>query len=133
MTGMNKTSHPSYTTTVLSLPNKKIYLGIYNIGKLLPKCTFVSEADTFYIVAAHSPDNSFMGFVVEHHLNDTVSEDQERKNIALVYGKNEYMWEVSTYFLCSVTLLSLCVFHLEAGLWMCSYVCTCTPTCLIER
>ncbi|PVD38108.1 hypothetical protein C0Q70_00719 [Pomacea canaliculata] len=47
----------------------------------------------FFTMFPHSPDNSFMGFVVEHHLNDTVSEDQERKNIALVYGKNEYMWE----------------------------------------
>ena len=36
-----------------------------------------------------------MGFVVEHHLNDTVSEDHPRRNIAVVYGKNEYMWEVS--------------------------------------
>ena len=37
-----------------------------------------------------------MGFVVEHHLNDTMSEDQPRRNIAVVYGKNEYMWEVSS-------------------------------------
>ncbi|KAL8623887.1 hypothetical protein ACOMHN_050602 [Nucella lapillus] len=50
---------------------------------------------------AHSPDNSFMGFAVEHHQDDTGNEDQvkskfhstERKNIAVVYGKNEYMWE----------------------------------------
>ncbi|KAL8623882.1 hypothetical protein ACOMHN_050597 [Nucella lapillus] len=46
----------------------------------------------FFTMFPHSPDNSFMGFVVEHHLNDTV-DDQERKDIAVVYGKNEYMWE----------------------------------------
>lgn len=47
----------------------------------------------FFTMFPHSPDNSFMGFVVERHLNDTVSIDQPRRDIALVYGKNEYMWE----------------------------------------
>ncbi|XP_076441339.1 alpha-1,6-mannosylglycoprotein 6-beta-N-acetylglucosaminyltransferase A-like [Babylonia areolata] len=47
----------------------------------------------FFTMFPHSPDNSFMGFVVEHHLNDTGAEEQERKDIAVVYGKNEYMWE----------------------------------------
>ncbi|KAK7112831.1 alpha-1,6-mannosylglycoprotein 6-beta-N-acetylglucosaminyltransferase A-like [Littorina saxatilis] len=47
----------------------------------------------FFTMFPHSPDNSFMGFVVEHHLNDTVSDDQPRRDIAVVYGKNEYMWE----------------------------------------
>ena len=49
----------------------------------------------FYFFPAHSPDNSFMGFVVEQHLNDTNVKNIERKNEALVYGKNEYMWEVN--------------------------------------
>ena len=51
--------------------------------------------ETFCVSAAHSPDNSFMGFVVEHHLTHLDLADAPRKNIALVYGKNEYMWDVS--------------------------------------
>ncbi|KAK7507475.1 hypothetical protein BaRGS_00001410 [Batillaria attramentaria] len=47
----------------------------------------------FFTMFPHSPDNSFMGFVVEHHLNESIPEDHKRKDIALVYGKNEYMWE----------------------------------------
>ncbi len=49
-----------------------------------------------YLFAAHSPDNSFMGFVVESHINDTAeTRSIVRKNQALVYGKAEYMWQVS--------------------------------------
>ena len=48
-------------------------------------------------ISAHSPDNSFMGFVVEQHLNDTLAEEIQRTNIAVVYGKNDYMWQVSLY------------------------------------
>lgn len=47
----------------------------------------------FFTMFPHSPDNSFMGFVVEHHLNDSIPEDHKRNNIAVVYGKQEYMWE----------------------------------------
>ena len=46
------------------------------------------------LLAAHSPDNSFMGFVVEQHLNDTTNVEPERKAQAVVYGKSEYMWQV---------------------------------------
>jgi alpha-1,3(6)-mannosylglycoprotein beta-1,6-N-acetyl-glucosaminyltransferase len=42
----------------------------------------------------HSPDNSFMGFVVENHINDTAEiKNIVRKDQALVYGKAEYMWQ----------------------------------------
>ena len=47
-------------------------------------------------ISAHSPDNSFMGFVVENYLNDSVNPEIQRKNQAVVYGKAEYMWQVST-------------------------------------
>lgn len=43
------------------------------------------------IVAAHSPDNSFMGFVVERHINTS---SVTKKNQAVVYGKVENMWNV---------------------------------------
>lgn len=48
-----------------------------------------------YCILAHSPDNSFMGFVVEQHLNDSDVKGIKRENWALVYGKNDYMYEVS--------------------------------------
>jgi len=42
--------------------------------------------------AAHSPDNSFLGFVVgEFKRNATAS---PKKDIAVVYGKEYYMWKV---------------------------------------
>ncbi|KAL5005564.1 hypothetical protein ScPMuIL_016722 [Solemya velum] len=53
----------------------------------------------FFTMFPHSPDNSFMGFVVEQHLNDSVVEDIKRKNQALVYGKNDYMWNGKTEYL----------------------------------
>ena len=49
---------------------------------------------------AHSPDNSFMGFVVERHVETpptlarNISGDLMKKNQAVVYGKAEYMWSV---------------------------------------
>jgi len=49
--------------------------------------------------AAHSPDNSFMGFVVERHVGtqtlNASSSSVVKKNQAVVYGKAEYMWSVS--------------------------------------
>lgn len=47
-------------------------------------------------LVAHTPDNSFMGFVSEE-LGQGLEEDiQEHKepNVAVVYGKQDYMWQV---------------------------------------
>ncbi|GFO13088.1 alpha-1,6-mannosylglycoprotein 6-beta-n-acetylglucosaminyltransferase a [Plakobranchus ocellatus] len=46
----------------------------------------------FFTMFPHSPDNSFMGFVVDRILNDTETSFESKKDIALVYGKNDYMW-----------------------------------------
>ncbi|WAR09940.1 MGT5A-like protein [Mya arenaria] len=46
----------------------------------------------FFTMFPHSPDNSFMGFVVERHLNESNARAIQRSNMALVYGKNDYMW-----------------------------------------
>lgn len=59
----------------------------------------------WYANIAHSPDNSFMGFVVDHYL-DSVNTDvmKAKKDQAVVYGKAEYMWQVGQcqlLFLCS--------------------------------
>ncbi|KAK6165886.1 hypothetical protein SNE40_022707 [Patella caerulea] len=47
----------------------------------------------FFTMFPHSPDNSFMGFVVEQHLNNTDVQSTKRKQQAVVYGKNDYMWK----------------------------------------
>lgn len=48
-------------------------------------------------LAAHTPDNSFMGFVAEE-LNETEKVNIQRNkvnNMAVVYGKEASMWKVS--------------------------------------
>lgn len=51
------------------------------------------QPQQFFTMFPHSPDNSFMGFVVERYLNETNAKDIERGNTAVVYGKNDYMWQ----------------------------------------
>lgn len=53
----------------------------------------------YCVCIAHSPDNSFMGFVVEQHLNDSDVKGIKRENWALIYGKNDYMYEVMICFI----------------------------------
>lgn len=50
----------------------------------------------FFFSAAHTPDNSFMGFVTEE-LNQTERFNIKRdkvNNMAVVYGKEASMWKV---------------------------------------
>ncbi|XP_039264372.2 alpha-1,6-mannosylglycoprotein 6-beta-N-acetylglucosaminyltransferase A-like [Styela clava] len=47
----------------------------------------------FNTMFPHSPDNTFLGFVVEEHLNDTSIQDIKKENIALVYGKRDLFWQ----------------------------------------
>lgn len=50
-----------------------------------------------YSAAAHTPDNSFLGFVVEQHLNASDIkhiDDIKRQNQSLVYGKVDNFWKV---------------------------------------
>ena len=55
-----------------------------------------SDASSFRLTrqfrAAHSPDNSFLGFVVEHKSIDV--EKMTKKPQMLVYGKELDMWKV---------------------------------------
>lgn len=56
-------------------------------------CIYVS----LYFAAAHTPDNSFLGFVVEQHLNASDIkhiDDIKRQNQSLVYGKVDNFWKV---------------------------------------
>lgn len=46
------------------------------------------------LIVAHSPDNSFMGFVIDRHLNDDDYDNVTKKQQAVVYGKDAKMWEV---------------------------------------
>lgn len=49
---------------------------------------------------AHTPDNSFLGFVSEEAMREEVREEELEPNryrkdrIAVVYGKQDYMWQV---------------------------------------
>lgn len=49
---------------------------------------------------AHTPDNSFLGFVSEEAAREEVREEEleldayGKDRIAVVYGKQDYMWQV---------------------------------------
>ena len=43
-------------------------------------------------VVAHTPDNSFLGFVVGEFRRNRMP--LQKENIAVVYGKELYMWKV---------------------------------------
>ncbi|XP_047193426.1 alpha-1,6-mannosylglycoprotein 6-beta-N-acetylglucosaminyltransferase A isoform X2 [Scophthalmus maximus] len=50
----------------------------------------------FYTMFPHTPDNTFLGFVVQHQLSSELSEQlnsTKRRNQALVYGKSSKFWE----------------------------------------
>ncbi|XP_040004991.1 alpha-1,6-mannosylglycoprotein 6-beta-N-acetylglucosaminyltransferase A-like [Xiphias gladius] len=50
----------------------------------------------FYSMFPHTPDNTFLGFVVQHQLNSGETEllkSTKRQNQALVYGKNAKFWK----------------------------------------
>ncbi|XP_068592783.1 alpha-1,6-mannosylglycoprotein 6-beta-N-acetylglucosaminyltransferase A-like [Cebidichthys violaceus] len=50
----------------------------------------------FYTMFPHTPDNTFLGFVVQHHLSAEETEQlnsTRRQNQALVYGKRAKFWE----------------------------------------
>lgn len=52
---------------------------------------------TAHFWSAHTPDNTFLGFVVEPHWSheeNKILESIQRKNQALVYGKRATFWEV---------------------------------------
>uniref|UniRef100_A0A4W6G8U5 alpha-1,6-mannosyl-glycoprotein 6-beta-N-acetylglucosaminyltransferase n=1 Tax=Lates calcarifer TaxID=8187 RepID=A0A4W6G8U5_LATCA len=56
----------------------------------------------FYTMFPHTPDNTFLGFVVQHQLNSEETEQLEstkRKNQALVYGKSATFWKGKEAFL----------------------------------
>ena len=50
--------------------------------------------------AAHTPDNSFLGFVTEDAIKEEMDKVQlepknnRKENMAVVYGKQDYMWQV---------------------------------------
>ncbi|XP_074514289.1 alpha-1,6-mannosylglycoprotein 6-beta-N-acetylglucosaminyltransferase A-like [Sebastes fasciatus] len=50
----------------------------------------------FYTMFPHTPDNTFLGFVVQHQMSSEETEQLKsvgRKNQALVYGKRAKFWE----------------------------------------
>lgn len=55
---------------------------------------------------AHTPDNSFLGFVVGSNLSEAMP--YTKKNIGLVYGKELYMWQVHTVT-CMFGFMNICM------------------------
>ncbi|KAM5153309.1 alpha-1,6-mannosylglycoprotein 6-beta-N-acetylglucosaminyltransferase A [Mantella aurantiaca] len=56
----------------------------------------------FYTMFPHTPDNSFLGFVVEQHLNASDirhMNDIKRQNQSLVYGKVDNFWKDKNTYL----------------------------------
>ena len=46
-----------------------------------------------FLILAHTPDNSLLGFVMNVNLASV--NPTEKENIGVVYGKNLHQWEVS--------------------------------------
>ena len=59
-------------------------------------------------ITAHSPDNTFLGFVTGKKLPKNITAPIKKKT-ALVYGKHYYMWKVSwvKHFACRYVTLFL--------------------------
>ncbi|CAI2725429.1 unnamed protein product [Schistosoma spindalis] len=53
----------------------------------------------FYTFLPHSPDNTFLGFVTELSPFKSKSNQSLSKPIALIYGKQSYMWKDKTNYL----------------------------------
>ncbi|XP_069389486.1 alpha-1,6-mannosylglycoprotein 6-beta-N-acetylglucosaminyltransferase A-like isoform X2 [Paralichthys olivaceus] len=50
----------------------------------------------FYTMFPHTPDNTFLGFVVQHQMSSEITEQlrsTKRRNQALVYGKRGLFWQ----------------------------------------
>ena len=54
----------------------------------------------FLSVVAHSPDNTFLGFVVNAQPPLKTATKTRRKAKALVYGKHYKMWKVREFLTC---------------------------------
>ena len=44
---------------------------------------------------AHTPDNTFIGFVIEKREFSKENQQNKKKNITVVYGKQDKFWAVS--------------------------------------
>uniref|UniRef100_H2YVK9 alpha-1,6-mannosyl-glycoprotein 6-beta-N-acetylglucosaminyltransferase n=1 Tax=Ciona savignyi TaxID=51511 RepID=H2YVK9_CIOSA len=47
----------------------------------------------FNTMFPHTPDNTFLGFVIEKHINSTLAATYKKENISLVYGKLDTFWQ----------------------------------------
>lgn len=78
----------THSYTKVKCARKKQTLHLYLLYFCIYGCFFF---------AAHTPDNSFLGFVVEQHLNASDIkhiDDIKRQNQSLVYGKVDNFWKV---------------------------------------
>ncbi|XP_056153597.1 alpha-1,6-mannosylglycoprotein 6-beta-N-acetylglucosaminyltransferase B-like [Lampris incognitus] len=71
-------------------------LGTYARGRgySTPWGSWALRPRQYMTMFPHTPDNSFLGFVSEEAREEDVKADTNRKdNIAVVYGKQAYMWQ----------------------------------------
>ena len=84
----------SYTHSCLRMLNVQFVQLMSSSDNNIVWCASCTAGVLLFV--AHSPDNSFMGFVVEQHLLQSKAASVQRKNQAVVYGKALYMWQVAT-------------------------------------
>ncbi|XP_009859453.2 alpha-1,6-mannosylglycoprotein 6-beta-N-acetylglucosaminyltransferase A-like [Ciona intestinalis] len=53
----------------------------------------------FNTMFPHTPDNTFLGFVIEQHNNVSIDSNNNKENISLVYGKKDSFWEGSEAYI----------------------------------
>ncbi|XP_060909771.1 alpha-1,6-mannosylglycoprotein 6-beta-N-acetylglucosaminyltransferase A-like [Labrus mixtus] len=79
----------------------------------------------FYTMFPHTPDNTFLGFVVQHQLSDNEAEQlksNKRQNQALVYGKSATFWEGKEAYLDVIHKYMEIHATVDNGTWIPSYV-----------
>lgn len=89
------------------------------------KLCISNELCFFLSLTAHTPDNSFMGFVAEE-LNETERlyiQKNKVNNMAVVYGKDASMWKAS------MKHDETCKTTNECILFLCHVSTLCEPNC----
>uniref|UniRef100_H3CEA1 alpha-1,6-mannosyl-glycoprotein 6-beta-N-acetylglucosaminyltransferase n=2 Tax=Tetraodon nigroviridis TaxID=99883 RepID=H3CEA1_TETNG len=80
--------------------NHKAWAEVHNLSSSYGSLNLIPMQ--FYTMFPHTPDNTFLGFVVQPHWGDEESKrlkSIKRKKQALVYGKRASFWEGKTAYL----------------------------------
>jgi len=102
MTAQGSPTHMCAGTLILTLLIFIVFTiscSIYSGASSLSRQLYLLFPVLFTPAPAHSPDNSFMGFIVEQHVNTTKLNGTVKLNQAVVYGKNQAMWNVNVFII----------------------------------